>query len=549
MRIRQFLFFSGLLVSLFGVPLARGQEKAKVLRVTVVDIAGGQIYVEPGQEQGVKLGQVITIGKRRYTVLSLNAQSATLALHASWPIPKVGTKGTAQVNRQNQEQKHLVVPTKLVAFTNVWTKAELPAKKQHPENVIIAMTRRRYPTEVTVIGRGGIRQLLSSEEDTVAHFSARTIVSSQPLANPEFTIDADLEVGYWFGRSTAQGSASRPLVQLQELRFRYGSPNASNLALGRLRSASRLVGMLDGARVRGDLSNEVSVFAFGGVVPSYLDGSPSANLARFGGGIQYIDEESALRPDAEIALYASNYGGAIDEKRASLNAHIHPGPLSFSLSSELSLFASDNPWGADAVELTLVSIDSRYRKGRFSTGLSLAAYQPERSRWLESLLPASWLCTASATTEACNGEKNNRYWALYSGSYIGESYQVQAGVTAVVDDGMSQLAAYGDVRIPLSKASLGVRFLVSDTDFLQSFATRFAFSRPIGQRADLSLYYRPEIHTYEASLESVVEQRVGAEGALWLRSNLFLRLTGETVHSSEIRYLSTFLTLVWRTGL
>ncbi len=546
----------GVLVSILGAYLLMpasvdAQGKKRKLSVTVIDVAGGQVYVEPGADKGVRLGQTVRVGKRNYTVSSVNASSAALTLVGA--APRVGAKGSARVSTTASEVREIATPTSLDSFRNQWKPAVRPAQLQTPEKIVIAMTRKRSPTEITVIARGSATHVLSSDEDTIGHLSARTIVNSQPFGGVPLGIDADLEFGQWFGRKGDQGSLSRPLVQLQELRLRYGDIDASNLSLGRLRDASRQVGLIDGVRVYGEVAGGLSVFAFGGLVPSYLDGKPSNDLARFGAGVRYIDDENSMRPNAEMTFYASNFDGSLDEKRASLDMHIHPGPLSVALTSELSLFPSDNPWGASAIELTLASLDTRYRKGRFSTGISLSAQQPERSRWLASLLPMSWLCTttpvAGMSEESCNGDRNYRYFALYNASYLGKGFQLQSGATTIVGDQLQQLALFGDLRVPVKRSTLGVSLLVSDSEFLRSWAARMEVARPLWESADVVVFYRPEVHAYLASLSSVLEHRIGAEASMPVGQDLFVRLSGETVQSSEIRYISSFLTLVWRTGM
>lgn len=539
-------------VSHFFSSAAGAQKSEKTLRVTVVDIAGGVIYVEPGANEGLRAGQTIKFGKRGYKVASVNSSSATLEV-AGKGIPKLGAKGKARVEGTALAANTQVKPTKLAEYQNLWKPAPLPADSQTPQKIVIAMSRMNSSTEITVIGRGGITHVLSSDEDTVGHVSARTILSSQPFNDLALGIDADLEVGQWFGRSGDQGRLSRPAVQLQELRLRYGDIESPALALGRMRNASRQLGQLDGARVRSEIAGGFSVFAFGGVVPDYLDGNPSGDLARFGGGVQYADDESSLRPNAELTLYGSRFDGGMDEKRATLDMRILPGAMSLSMSSEVSLFDKSNPWGSSSVEMTFASVDSRYHKGRFSTGISLSAQQPERSRWLASLLPKSWLCTTvadpSVSEEECDGDRNYRYFALYSADYIGKNFQAQGGATTIIADELEQLALYADFRVPVRRSTLGASILMSDSEFVRSWATRLQVSRQLGSDADLTLFYRPEIHGYLASLDTIIEHRVGAEGSMSVGQDLFLRLRGETLQSSEIRYVSSFLSLVWRTGL
>lgn len=532
-------------------PVVFAEKRVEKVPITVVDVAGDQIYVEPGGDAGVRVGQQVKLGKRAYRVVSVNASAAILSLHKR--IPAIGTRGTARVRAKEDRTEALPTPTPLASFEGQWRPAERPSSSQSPEPVHIAVTRGQQDTELQLATSVGLIAPISSDAPRVSHFRVRARLRAQPFGS--LGIDADLEGGRWFGRSNDLGNGSRPQFQVNELRLRYGDRLRPALGVGRLRYAGGKVGMLDGVVARTDFGEHLSFYAFGGLVPDALDGRPSTDVARFGAGIAYSLPEHRLNPSAELSLHASNFDGSLDEQRANLSMRLQPGSFSLSLSSELSLFAADNQWGASRAELSMAALEIGFSKKRFRASLSATAQQPERSRWLASLLPASWLCSTrpdETGNEVCNGNRDYRYFALANASYLRQGYRLSAGASSVASAGatLDQVGAFIDAtkELPLNM-TLGLGMLASEAPFLRTWATRASLAHRLGELADLSLYYRPAVLLYDASSERIIEHRTGAETSWRLSSQLHLNIAAELLHTEEVGYFATFASLLWRSGL
>jgi hypothetical protein len=532
---------------------APAQAKNKKIRVTVVDVAGGVVYLKPGAKEGIRVGQKVAFGKRSYRITGVNGTSASFALGKR--VPKIGSTGSARVPITIETQKTPPKPLALASYQGQWQEASKPAHKQNPERIPIASLRIGGPTELSLSSQSSVILPLSEPKEGVARGSVRARLRAEPFQENSFGVDVDAEIGRWFGRGlgTGLGSNSRPLAEIQELRLRYGQRDAPQIGIGRLRYAANSVGMLDGVRLEADVGGGLSVFGFGGLVPRATDGRPSADLSRFGAGLLYANNKLSIRPEAELAVYASSFDGELDEQRATMNLRAYPGPLSIAGYGEVSMFDNDNEWGAARAELTSAGLDTRVSHGQWSASVGLSAQQPERSRWLASLLPPSWLCTAEvqagAAAEACNGHRDYRYFALGSTSYRMDRYTMRAGAasTMIARQEVEQLAGFLDGSIdelPMD-ASVDASLLVSQTDLVDSWAVRVGARLPVSGYGDFGLYYRPGVHNYRASVESINEHRIGSEVDYAITPNMSLQFLSEVLLTDEVGFFASFLNLTW----
>ncbi len=548
-RVQSYLAFACVLLASTS---AEAKEPKKQVRISVVDVAGKQIYIRPGASAGIRAGQRVRLGKRRFLVTGVTKETATLALGSH--VPKLGAKGSASVALEGRKEPGIVAPAPLESYRGTWKAAVKPARTQSPKGIPIAVSRVGGPIKVVLSAQGSAILPSSSQADPIARVATRAQVHVSPFRGAPLGLDADVEVGKWFGRGlkTGAGSGSRPLIEVQELQLRYGRPGALGFGAGRLRYAAATIGLLDGVRVEQPLGS-FSVFGFGGVVPDALDGRPSTELARYGGGIEFRPLDNEYRPYLELSAYASSFDGSLDERRISSSAQIFPGDLSLAAHSEVSLFSPDNPWGASKVELTSAALDARYSRGSFSTALGLSEMQPERSRWLASLLPPSWLCTAEVAAgpgpELCNGSRDFRYFALLTSSYQLGLNTLRAGVssTAIEKKEIEQVAMFVDLLLELPQASaLELSVLTSDAPMLRTLATRVSVSHLFFNQLDASVYYRPAWNDYVASLGRTLEHRVGGELGYSISPRMMVHTSLESLTTEEIGYLAGFVTLVWR---
>lgn len=540
-----------------GAAAARAQPKQ--VAVTVVDQAGGTVFLEPGEDAGLHPGAEVRFGKKTYRVQAVTATAATISVGAR--VLPIGSRGQATITaRAGGPEKALAKPAPLASFAGQWPEATVPAASQSPTPVPIGQIRARGPSELAIRASSSSLFPLRGGGEPVTRVSLRAQLRFEPFAEVPFGLDADVEAARWFGRGLSGdlGAGSRPTIEVQELRLRYGDRDDPGVGLGRLRYASRSVGLLDGARVSSPRYAGVSAFAFGGVVPSTLDGAFDTSLARFGAGASYIDVDSSWRPSAELTAWGSLFEGELDERRLAANVRLYPGPATLGAHAELSGFAADNPWGQDRVEITAAGVDAGISYKRLTASASLDALQPERSLWLASLLPQSWLCTAEplpagAGPEPCDGRRDTSYYGLATAGFDTDHLALRAGGTAILDNHQSleQRGAFLDVHALdlLAGAGLELGATAAESDLLDSYAARIGASSSFGRSLDASLYYRPALLVYQASVEDIVEHRVGGE-LFWAPAPSWGgRLSAEGVQGDDISMVGVYATAVWRGAL
>ncbi len=540
---------------------AQTNGSKKRVGVIVVDVAGDLAYLKPGANAGLRAGTEVRLSKRRYQIIAVTSSNAVVRLNGRFM--RIGSRGRATVTRRDGNEKRLAVPTPLDAFRNTWKTPSLPAASQSPAPVPIGSIRAGGPTSLRVSASSATwLPLADSPASHVTRASLRAQLHTEPFVDKPFGFDADVAIGRWIGRGLDDdlGSDSRPIIEVQQLRARYGPKGSPFVGLGRLRYAALTVGLLDGARVSSPSFSGVRVAAFGGIVPDSTDGRPSTELARFGAEVSYHAPRHRWRPSAEVVMYGSTFNGSLDERRAATAFHLFPGPLSLSGHTELSLFDSDNPWGSSRVELTAAGLDAALRFKRVDVAASIDVQQPERSRWLASLLPASWLCTSSPApatatpeTESCNGSDNLRYYGLLRAGLRLSRWHVHAGATTVASSGvkLDQKGAFVDLQAARvwRQLSLSIGALVTDSPFVESGALRIAAASPITSSLDLDIFYRPALLRYQAAISDFFEHRTGLNALYRLDSDVSLSLSGEAVLGEDVSALGIFATATWRTSL
>ena len=536
---------------------ASAKQQTQRVKVKVVEVAGDLAYLEPGSDAGLASGTTVTIRRRTFKVVTVTAHNAVVRVGKH--RLRIGHRGSARVSVSKDGVKRLAEPPSLDTFKGAWSAPSLPASEQTPKLIPIGVVRRGGPTEVRVSADAASWIPFSdTPADPVTRVSIRGQLRTEPFADTPFGFDADFAVARWFGVDNDLGDGSRPIFEVQELRARYGSYDAPMVGLGRLRYAALTVGLLDGVRVASPSFGGFSVAGFGGLVPDTLDGNISTDLARFGAEVSYLAPEHKWHPGGELVLYGSTFDGSVDERRASGAFRLYPGPVSLSGHAELSLFDSDNPWGASRVELTAAGLDANLRLGPVDLAASFDAQQPERSRWLASLLPASWLCTAAAepaadppAEEGCNGSRNLRYYGLARAGLRLRHIAVHAGGTTIhSSDGVDQLGGFVDLQaLRLWKdLSVSVGGLFADSPVLDTWAVRLAAAMPVIDALDVDIFYRPAVLRYDAAIDDIFDPRAGV-GAYYAKgTSLALRLSGETRLSDDVTAVGVFGAATWRMG-
>jgi hypothetical protein len=554
-------------------PDQAGAGEQRTVDVRVIEVAGSVAYIQPGEDAGLRVGQDVTIDGRRYRVVAVESEHAVVEVGER--RLREGDRGRAQVRVGAAAGSPLEPPVPLSEFEGQWTAAVRPAEQQDPRRVPLGGAgggSGRFG--VTLIAGAAAVQPFIDESERFVHGSLGARVHAEPWQETPFSFDADAALSLWLGedlevdRSTgtaAIGARSRPLVRVRELALKYGDAASPILAgLGRLRHAASTVGLLDGVRLAAPRLGNVRVAAFGGVVPDALDGLPALDHRRFGVEAVYHAPRSAWQPFVSVVAHGSMFEGELDERRLSSYMSAFRGPMSMTGYAELSLFDADNPWGAAQAELTAAGVDASVRSGNTRFGMRLDMRTPERSYWLASLLPAGWLCTAvpqpagTPLPEPCNGFRDTRYAAAADARIDLGRLSLSGGATVIsVSSGelIEAVSGFADARVLeiMGRYRAGLGVYATRAAFLDTVAVQASAGGPmlpmLSDALDLSVFYRPALLVYNASVQDVLDHRYGIDMLYTPTPRLDLALTVEGMTGTDVSGVGAFATAVWRLQL
>jgi hypothetical protein len=519
--------------------------------VTVVQIAGGRAYLEPGAQAGLAPGAEVELRGRRFKVLAVTATHA--AIDPADARLAEGDRGVALVTAAAAAPAApLPAPEPLSRWAGQWRDPTWPSERQTPKPAPLGPMAPPGALHLVLVGQA-IADLPDSGPAS-GHLALEARGSWEPWADKPFGVDADAAALLWLQDELGPVAGVQQALRVAELRLRYGSGADPFLALGRMRWAARTVGLLDGVRVRSPARHGFSVAAFGGFVPDVVTGRPATDASRFGAEVTWAAPAAAAQPRASLTAYASSFGGSLDERRVTALFDAAPGPFLVAGRAELSLFDADNPWGASTLELTGAGADASYRAGGWHSGAHLDLRQPERSRYLASLLPQGWQCTAQpqapGVPEPCDGDRNYRLWGAADAGWQSSTLAISAGVAAIVDRGdVAERSAFADVRAlrVLGRGHVGLGVLGVHGTFLDQMALRLeAGAVLLHDQLDVSVYWRGAQLSYAGAVEDLLENRVGLDAALALGPRLDLVVTLEGTTGSDMSGLVGLATCVWR---
>jgi hypothetical protein len=537
-------------------------ESTKRVKVRVVEVAGGVAYITPGSTAGLRVGTRVRFAQKTFRILAVTSKNAAVELRKKARL-RIGARGHAFVKRAAAvgSVKKLAKPVALSSFDKQWPEAIRPAQTQETKTVVLGEITGASSYQLVVTASGSSLIPLQDDGDPVTRLTLGARLRAEPWSTTPLGVDLDLATSLWLGRGLDEdiGADSRPLLRVRELRLRYGSYANPMIGVGRLRYAASTVGQLDGARVSSPKLMGFTVSGFGGVVPHALSGAPDSGNTRFGAELTYENPSSSWRPWINLVAHGSRFDGAMDEKRLSSYFLLSPGPATLMGHAELSLFDSDNPWGADSVELSQAGVDAHLGTGPAHIGLRLDMRQTERSRWLESLLPPDWICTRvpeipadPPALEPCTGADNTRYVGTLDAGIRFSKLAVTTGVTAITtaDEDLEELHGFADVRVWRLPAEMraDAGFMATRSRFVDSYSLRAGAGLPLGS-LELDVHYRPGVLRYKAALENLTQHRFGADLSYAASRSLDIRLAAEAVASDDINLFAAFVNAVWRPRL
>jgi len=520
------------------------RTRTRRLNVRVVEVAGGRAYLKPGSAEGIRIGDSVRIDKRRFKVVAVNTDSAVVERRRNRPA--LGARGSARVRvKSRRGSEPLPAPEPLDAYRGQWAKARLPAADQSPRAVTLGSPKHAGTARALLTVGGAAIIPAQRTDEALGRGLVRGRLHYEPLHEHALALDADATAQHWFGDSLSSrpGAAARFPLFVRELALRYGRPRDLHAAIGRLRQASQMLGMLDGVRTHAPLGAGLSASAFGGTVPDPIDGAPALDVSRFGGELAWEDPKHRYQPHVVVGGHGSYFDGGIDERRVNALADIYPDFGRLGAHLEMSFLEADNPWNASTTQVSSAGVDALVDTGPLELGGRFAVGSPERSRWLAQFFDPEWLC-ASATESAdpaaggCGGDE------LFFGGQLDARtrsrsalFTIGANADGSTESDAQQLGGFTHLRL------LGVwRTLRIDSSASYSHGSLMRGGRLLlglgygfaDGLVDVSVHYQPGYLTYRADLGSYLEHEAGVTTVVLAGSTTDITLAADYITGRDM---------------
>jgi hypothetical protein len=530
------------------------------IAVTVVEIAGSQAYLQPGASAGVRRGAKVLLGGKEYTVVETSDSFAVVEVGGA--PPREQDRGQAlAVAAADDKARELSQPRPLSEWSQAWPDAPAPARSQAPRFVPLGDAERDRRYDVTFSMTTGGMLPSGQPGGGIVHADLGARVHAEPFDAP-VTLDLDASLERWFAGDLGarSGAAARPLFWVRELLVGYSGSRFSG-AVGRMPYAASTLGTLDGARVSAPVGEGFYVGAFGGLLPNPLGGEPSLDAQRFGIEARYARPDLDLRPEAAVVVSGSTFLGRLDERELSGVLGLYPGLSRVGAHFEVSGFDADNPWKAKPIELTGAGLDGSFRRGILELGARFDLRQPERSRWIASFLPASWLCRTTPAApgappgpEPCDGSVSTRGFGSIDAALLVDNVSVAVGATTIHDltqTGAAPEMAGGFLTGRVARIARVLRIDASGSYSGSTFVDMYGGSAGpgltlLGDELDLSAYYRNTTLQYRTGGSSLVQRGLGANVMLFPNAALLLSAQGEAISGNDVHAFVFFGTMTLR---
>jgi len=527
------------LVALFLSAARRAHaQDSRYVAVRVLEIAGPSAYLSKGRAEGLRVGSRVRFARMEHRVQKLTRSFAVVSARRL----RVGDRGTAIVTTSADRAAPLPTPRPLEAFAQQWPERRLPSEQQQVKQVALGPMasepqRTRLVGSLSASGAGMLPLEGAREGAGRGELRGRFQLTSR--GELPLRASADIALQRWLGRyasGVARGDA-RPLVRVRELALELGARERHRAELGRLRYASIHLGSLDGGRLEAARVGPLRVAAFGGAVANPISGRAEWGTGRFGLELELGNPAHALRPELTLVLQGSVFEGRIDERRLYAHTELWPSRHRIAAYAEAARFDGDNPWRRPTLDLTQAGfdVDLRFEHGRLGGRFDLR--KPERSYWLASFLPATWLCAGASALDpalACTQRDDTRYvaqaygglegaWLMldFGGSYVGSS-QRELGQHALGYATLRLPRLRGRYDLALGGSHEGGSLLRASSALRGELGIAW-----LDERLRLDLYYRPAYQRYQASLAPLWEQGLGASLRALPTSSLTLDLRAD----------------------
>jgi hypothetical protein len=532
------------------------------ITVRVIEVAGNYFYIEPGANGRVVRNTPLMIGKKYYLVTESTETHAVVRASRT-EMPSVGQKGVAKPTGELESAVSLKRAAPLDEFRQQWVEAMRPSAAQTPRYVPIDNVRGPSSRQRIVLTAGvsaNIPTTLGTPGFTRTEL--RAAMHLEPVPTMPLRFDADVAVQKWFGRDLGVGERSRPLIRPYQLELGLGHETSWNGSMGRMRFAALTLGALDGVRVQTPSVSGFTLSGFGGLVPDPQNGQVSSGASRFGVEAAYTNTQSKLSPTASLVAHGSMFDGALDERRMTGSVFLFPKDARVSSFVELNMFDRDNPWNASTLEVGSAGVDGSVRVGKLSLSARADMRRPERSKWMASYFPQTWLCVPAAptvstgqpsTNEACSNYHQPRYAVTLDAKANFDRVVVSGGFNGVVsgyEPDSRNLGGFAGVQafrlFDVLRAELSTQLVMGS--WLNNVLGRVAVgSALLDDLLDVTVYYRPALIQYHR-VDSTTWTEHAAGGSAWLSLSprVFLQLNGEWIQGYDVGALLVQSFVTWR---
>ncbi len=534
--------------------------RGKFVDVTVVEVAGGQAYVQPGTQKGVRRNAKVVINGKEYRVLQASDSYAVIGLQGAEGVHEKD-KGRATIVEDEEIKPQLAPPRPLAMWEHGWTEEQPPAELQEPKFVPLGEARRdrRWDARLSLM-MGGTTPFPGQAGSNIFYMEVGARVHAEPFSVPAaFDFDGSLRLWAAQDLSARVGGDTRSVIYVRQLMASYGSTSSWYAGLGRMPYAATTLGTLDGVRVQAPLGGGFTLAAFGGFLPNPLGGEFAVDSQRFGIEARFNRPDITLRPEAALVINGSMFDGKPDERRASAMFGIYPGHSRIGGHIEVANFDPDNPWKANPVEITGAGLDQSFRIGKFEIGGRVDLLEPERSNYLESFLPSSWFCRTVPTpgvlpaNEPCDGESQMRALGSLNMGLVLGNVSLALGATAMGDitHGTEPRVIGGWASARVVRIAKYLRLEASANASNATYVNMFGGTAGFGFTAirdalDVSLYYRRSELEYSTFSTFLDQNGVGGTIIVFPTKTTMFMLQGEGIAGNDVNALTVLGMIAWR---
>lgn len=548
-----------LLAVVAAVALLASAARAAPPTGHVGSVRRGLVYIDLGREDGVRMGDQLSVGRARLEVVTLGAKQLVAKPTNGRRVRRGATVSSPREPGAPGSTRPVVTLAKPTAAPEA-----LPWAGGPPRRAKLILSphekerRRPKPTglhgELLVSYAGMFDQ--SATNLDLHQIEVRSKLADDDLLGGRLSYRHDIAGRAELGPNLGfrQGHDSRPYYKIRELRLRYRSPGwhdsasqspfgAFEASIGRLRlPVSPSVGLLDGARAALALGRGFSAGIHGGLAPNLLDIGLSSDVSVVGAHASWARAGDDWRARATVTTSASFWRGALNRLDIGANGGL-------SLGRALDLYATTVgtlvdttllPGGQPSASLSRgfvgvrarplwwLTVDAHYAHDQIVADREMVARLGD-IRWISDPRESAWLQVRFSPDPMIS--------VSLSGNY-------GFGYAAAEQQGTAGRVTLRHLLLDGSRLALGYRF--NQTQAVRTQVADVDLSVPVGDLLDLGAGY--SFTTFQARRldERQDEHRVSLGADLLMAGPWRLGVRGEYALGTLASQLSVLAQLGWR---